>query len=59
MSESFPKKEKLKEQTVRQGNIHEPLFYWRKSLEAAKANPITSVFGDKRSYKNWKAAFMA
>ena len=37
MSESIPKKEKLKEQTVSQGNIHEPeshSTYWRRSLEA-------------------------
>ena len=64
MSESFAKKEKLIEQTVSEGNIHE--------LESRDAYSIGEdlwrqlkriqlpVFtGDKRSYRNWKAAFMA
>ena len=28
-------------------------------MEATKANPITSLTGDKMSNRNWKAAFMA
>ena len=62
--ESFAKKEKLIEQTVSQGNIHEPESrgaysigedLWR-HLKRIKLPVFT---GDKMSYRNLKAAFMA
>ena len=48
MFESFHKNENLIEHTVSQGNIHEPESRRRRSLEAAKANPITSVYRGKK-----------
>ena len=64
LSESFAKKEKLIEQTVSEGNIHEPESrdaysigedLWRQ----LKRIQLPVFTGDKRSYRNWKAAFMA
>ena len=64
LSESFAKREKLIEQTVSQGNIHEPEScdvysigedVWRQ----LKRIQLPVFTGDKRSYPNWKAAFMA
>ena len=64
MSKSFHKSEKLIEHTVTQGNIHEPESgsaysigedLWRQ----LKRIQLPVFTGDKRSYRNWKAAFMA
>ena len=64
MSESFSKKEKLKEQNVSQGNIHEPesrnTYSIGEDLSRQLKRIQLPVFtGDKRSYRNWKAAFIA
>ena len=64
LSESFAKKDKLIEQTISEGNIHEPESrdaysigedLWRQ----LKRIQFPVFTGDKRSYRNWKAAFMA
>ena len=64
MLESFPKKKKLEDQTVSQGNVHETESHsvysigedlWRQ----LKRIQLPVFTGDKRSYGKWKAAFMA
>ena len=64
MSESFQKKEKLIEQTVNQGNIHTPEPCGAYSIgedlwRQLKRIQLPVFTGDKRCYRNWKAAFMA
>ena len=62
MSESSPRKEKLIEQPVSQGNINEPEPSGAYSIEEDLWRPLKQIQlpvfrGDKRSYQNWKAAF--
>ena len=64
MSESFHKSDNLIEHTVSQGNIHEPESRSAYSIEEdlwrlLKRIQLPVFTGDKRSYRNWKAAFMA
>ena len=64
MSESFHKNNNLIEHTVSQGNIHEPESRSSYSIgedlwRQLKRIQLPVFTGDKRSYRNWKAAFMA
>ena len=64
LSESFAKKEKLVEQTVSQGNRHGPESSGAYSIgedlwRQLKRIQLSVFTGDKRSDRNWKAAFMA
>ena len=64
MSKLFQKKEKLIEQIVSQGNIHELESRGAYSIgedlwKQLKRIQLPVFSGDKRSYRNWKAAFMA
>ena len=60
----FKRKKKLIEQTVSQGNIHEPESCGAYSIgedlwRQLRRIQLPVFTGDKRSYRNWKAAFMA
>ena len=64
MSELFQKKEKLTGQAVSQGNMHEPEPSGAYSIgedlwRQLKRIQLPVFSGDKRYYRNWKAAFMA
>ena len=64
VSESFRKNKKSIEQTVSQDNINEPEFCGAYSIgedlwRQLKRNQLPIFTGDKWSYRNWKAAFMA
>ena len=64
VSEWFRKNEKSTEQTVSQGNINEPEFCGANSIgedlwRQLKRIQLPIFTGDKRSYRNWKAAFIA
>ena len=64
MSESFHKSDNLIEHTVIQGNIHEPESRSAYSIgedlwRQLRRIQLPMFTGDKRSYRNWKAAFMA
>ena len=63
-SESFQRKEKSTEKTVSYGNIHEPESCGDHSIGEdlwmqLKRIKIPMFTGEKRSYRNWKAVFMA
>ena len=62
--ESFREREKSTEQTVSKGNIIEPEACGTYSIgedlwRQLKRIQLPIFTGDKRSYRNWKAAFMA
>ena len=64
MSEWFQKKEKLTGHAVSQGNIYEPEPSCAYSIgedlwRQLKRIQLPVFSGDKRYYRNWKAAFMA
>ena len=64
VSESFRKTEKSTEQTVSQGNINEPESCGAYSIgedlwRQLKRIQLPIFNGEKRGYRNWKAAFMA
>ena len=63
MSKSFHKSDNLIEHTVSQGNIHEPESHGAYSIgedlwKQLKRIQLPVFTRDKRSYRNWKAAFM-
>ena len=64
VSELLQMKEKSTEQTVSYGNIHEPESCGKHSIGEdlwmqLKRIKIPMFTGEKRSYRNWKAVFMA
>ena len=64
MFKSFRENEKSTEQTVSQGKINEPESCGAYSIgedlgRQLKRIQLPNFTGDKRSYRNWKAAFMA
>ena len=63
-SELLQMKEKSTEQTVSYGNIHEPESCDKHSIgedlwRQLKRIKIPMFTGEKRSYRNWRAVFMA
>ena len=64
VSELLQMKEKSTEQTMSYGNIHEPESCGKHSIGEdlwmqLKRIKIPMLTGEKRSYRNWKAVFMA